>query len=225
MNAIRTAAVRSYLATIPLALALFLSAGDLRWPAAWFYIALVVASSGLMLFGPLRLDEGLVEERLRPKPGGKRWDTPFVALVGVLTLAELLVPGFDRRWGWTTGLKSWEPWTGLVVTTAGTAGLMWAMKTNRFFSAVVRIQSERGHHVIDSGPYRFVRHPGYSFWALRTLAVPMLLGSHWAYAVAIPFILLFVVRTALEDRMLHAELPGYAEYASRVRWRLVPGLW
>ncbi len=226
MSAYGKAAKRSAVALVPLFLALFASAGDLGWPAAWCYVGIVLGSSGLMLFGPFRLDETLVEERLgKPKAGAARWDRIFVALVGVFSLAELLVPGFDRRFGWTTGTQPWEFWCGLAAVATGTAGLMWAMRTNRFFSTVIRIQNDRGQHVVEGGPYRYVRHPGYAFWAIKTVGVPLLLGSHWAFGVAVPFIAMFVVRTALEDRLLANELPGYSEYAARTKWRLLPCVW
>lgn len=226
MTATGKAATRTLVALVPLGVALFASAGDLRWAGAWCYLGLVLASSGLSLFGPVRLDEGLLEERLqKPEAGAARWDKVFVGLVGVFTLAELLVPGFDRRWGWTRGLQDWEFWLGLFAVATGTAGIMWAMRINRFFSTVVRIQRDRGHHAIEGGPYRFVRHPGYAFWGVRTLGAPLLLGSHWPFLVAVPFMAMLVVRTTLEDGLLRRELAGYREYAERTRWRLVPLVW
>jgi protein-S-isoprenylcysteine O-methyltransferase Ste14 len=179
-----------------------------------------------MLFGPFRLDDGLLQERMQKPPSGSAlWDRIFVGLIGLFTLAELLVPGFDRRWEWTKPTDAWELGTGLFMVAAGTAGIMWAMRVNRFFSTVIRIQKDRGHHVIDFGPYQFLRHPGYAFWMVRTLGAPLLLGSHWAFLVAIPFIIMLIIRTALEDHLLQRELPGYAEYATRTRWRLFPAIW
>jgi protein-S-isoprenylcysteine O-methyltransferase Ste14 len=99
------------------------------------------------------------------------------------------------------------------------------MKANRFFSAFIRTQQDRGHKVVDTGLYRIVRHPGYAFWSLRTLGVPLLFGSNGAFIVAGLFVAMFVVRTTLEDRVLHNELPGYKEYAQRVMWKLVKGVW
>ena len=105
------------------------------------------------------------------KPGAKPWDRYFVALVGVFTVGELVVPGFDHRWMWTPPQPVWKHLLGLALVVLGTLGLIWAMKTNRFFSAFIRIQQDRGHQVVDAGPYRLVRHPGYAFWSLRTLGV------------------------------------------------------
>ncbi len=179
----------------------------------------------LGLYGPLRLDEGLIEERMSKKPGQKKWDRIFVALVGVFTIAELIVPALDHRHQWTGPLPMSAVLLGLALVVIGTAGLIGAMRVNRFFSAVIRIQKDRGHTVIASGPYRIVRHPGYSAWLLRAAGVPLLLGSLWAFIPEGMFMASFIVRTALEDRVLRSELPGYMEYAAKVRTKLVPGVW
>ena len=99
------------------------------------------------------------------------------------------------------------------------------MKVNRFFSAFIRIQQDRGHQVVDAGPYRVVRHPGYTFWILRTFGVPVLLGSNPAFIVAVLFVAMIIIRTILEDRVLQKELTGYNEYAERVTWKLIKGIW
>ena len=105
------------------------------------------------------------------------------------------------------------------------AGLTWAQSVNKFFEPSVRIQTDRGHHVIDTGPYRIIRHPGYAFGFLLFLGMPLALGSLWALIPAVMLCPLLVVRTVLEDRTLHNELPGYEEYAQRVRYSLIPGVW
>jgi len=107
----------------------------------------------------------------------------------------------------------------------GIVVLVWAMAANKFFSATVRIQEERGHTVATGGPYRYVRHPGYVGWLMLTLATPVVLGSRWALVPAGITVILTILRTALEDRTLHSELEGYREYAERVRYRLLPGIW
>lgn len=204
---------------------LFVTAGDPAWWPAWAYMLLLAVSSGLSLAGPLRVDEGLIQERMSRKADAKRWDRYFVGLVGVFTLSELAVPGLDHRWGWTKPQPIWRHLLGLGLVILGTVGLMWATRVNRFFSSFIRIQKDRGHHVVSDGPYKFVRHPGYAFWSVRTLGLPLLFGSNWTFVVAGLFIATFIVRTALEDRVLRRELPGYNEYADRVRWKLVKGLW
>ncbi len=219
------AAIRTACADLVIGVVLFAAAGDLTWLPAWAYMAILVASTILPLYGPLRFDEGLIEERMSHRTDSKPWDKYFVILVGLFTAAELIVPGFDHRFGWTGPQANWKGWVGLVLVVFGTAGLMWAMRVNRFFSAIVRIQKDRGHKVVSEGPYRIVRHPGYAFWSLRTLGAPLLFQSNWAFIVAGLFVVMFIVRTVLEDQTLLQELPGYREYADRVRWKFVKGIW
>jgi protein-S-isoprenylcysteine O-methyltransferase Ste14 len=225
LTLIARATIRSLAAESILGVLLFASAGDLTWRPGWAYMAVLVLSTLLPLLGPFRLDEGLIEERMSRKPGAKQWDRYFVALVGFFTVAELIVPGFDHRWSWTPPQPVWKHLVGVGFIIFGTLGLIWAMKYNRFFSPFVRIQQDRGHHVVDGGPYRFVRHPGYAFWSLRTLGIPLLFGSDWTFIVAALFMAMFIVRTMLEDRVLQQELPGYREYAERVTWKLLKGVW
>lgn len=224
-NIIGRARIRSIIGIILIGVVLFAAAGDLAWWPAWTYLAILMVSMLLPLYGPLQFDEGLIEERMKPKPGAKRWDKYFVAFVGLFTMVELVVPGLDHRSGWTAPKPIPVKLAGVALVVLGTAGLIWAMRTNRFFSAVIRIQNDRGHAVVNQGPYRMVRHPGYSFWSVRTIGVPLLFGSDWAFIAAGLFIAMFVVRTALEDRVLQEELPGYREYAAQVRWRLIKGVW
>ena len=113
----------------------------------------------------------------------------------------------------------------LVLLVAGYALGAYALIENRFFSGVVRIQTERGHKVISSGPYRWVRHPGYSSAFLSYLAAPVLLDSYWALLPAVLLLVGLVIRTRLEDCYLQENLEGYREYARKVRFRLLPGIW
>ena len=158
------------------------------------------------------------------KKGTETWDWVWL---GVFTPAFLAIPAvaaFDANSG-SSPLPPWTEPTGLVFFLLGLGLFLRAMGENPFFEKTVRIQSERGHHVIDSGPYRFVRHPGYVGLLAWIISFPPLLASERAFIPAAVTIVAVVVRTALEDRTLHAKLPGYADYATRVRFRLVPGLW
>ena len=154
------------------------------------------------------------------------WDRAIV-LLGALLLptVSLIVAGLDHRFGWTAVLPTGVHLSGLVMLAAGYALGAWAMAVNRFFSAVVRIQKERGHAVVTRGPYRLVRHPSYAGGLLATIGIPLLLNSWWALIPASVVVALTIARTALEDRTLQNELPGYSEYAQRTRYRLVPGMW
>jgi protein-S-isoprenylcysteine O-methyltransferase Ste14 len=140
-------------------------------------------------------------------------------------LAIYVTAGFDAvRFEWST-MPLWLWPLGLALWLAGYALFTWSMGVNPFFEKTVRIQTERGHRVIDTGPYRFVRHPGYLGFFGWGLSTPLLLGSWWAFLPALLSMVSLVIRTALEDRTLREELAGYREYASKVRYRLIPGIW
>jgi len=207
---------------------IFLAAGTLRWPMGWVYYGLTVAAVLVSRAIVALVHPDLLAERGQsPRAEDvKSWDRPLSLLVGLLVpLLVLIVTGLDKRWSWSPPLPSWLAQVAMVVFVLSYALSTWAMVTNRFFSGVVRIQKDRGHHVVDSGPYRIVRHPGYIGGVIAMIATPLLLGSLWALIPAAAYILLIVVRTKLEDRTLQEELPGYRNYAQRTRYRLLPGLW
>jgi protein-S-isoprenylcysteine O-methyltransferase Ste14 len=221
-----SAAVRVIASTTVVGAILFLAAGTLDWPAAWAYLAIVTVIMATYTVIVLRIHPDLADERRRPPADAKRWDKPFTAAVAVLGPAALiLLSGFDRRYHWSPPLPAWIEVAGLVLGAAGGMFTNTAVAANRFFSALVRIQHDRGHHVIDTGPYRFVRHPGYAGSIVYMFGMAVALGSRAAVAATAVIVLVLVVRTALEDRTLRAELEGYADYARRVRFRLVPGVW
>ena len=167
----------------------------------------------------------LLAERVGPKKGAKTWDTALLSLYGVAMMIMWIVAGLDLRYRWSSGIGPVAQIGAMLIVIAGYALVVWATGVNAFFSQVVRIQTERGHTVVSSGPYRYVRHPAYVGMILVVLGAPIMLGSWWALIPGVISAVLMIVRTALEDRTLQAELPGYAEYAQRVRYRLVPGVW
>jgi protein-S-isoprenylcysteine O-methyltransferase Ste14 len=207
--------------------ALFVSAGTLHWPAAWIYAGYTLLVSVLTIYGgPLRLNPELIEERIsRKRPGAQNWDRVFVGILLLATLGIYVVAGLDHRWMWTRPMPGWVMWAGLLLIMLSGALMIWAMKVNPFFSAVVRIQTDRGHHIVTTGPYRFARHPGYAAGLLVNLGLPLLLGSLWALIPSSVASLDLIIRTVVEDRFLHRELEGYADYARKVKWKLVPGVW
>jgi protein-S-isoprenylcysteine O-methyltransferase Ste14 len=213
------------IAILVFAAALFLSAGRLDWPFAWVLLAMQVANSAIALW---TMDPELIQERMetfKGKEGTKIWDIVLVVLMGPLgTLAIMVVSGLDVRSGWSELVLALQVAAALMIVPALLL-LHWAMRTNKFFSAVVRIQRDRGHTVVTGGPYGFVRHPGYVGGIVYCLAMPVMLGSTWALIPAASVVGLIILRTALEDGTLRKELAGYAEYASRVRYRLLPGVW
>jgi protein-S-isoprenylcysteine O-methyltransferase Ste14 len=202
------------------ALILFGAAGRVDLPLYWVYVAIIAALSvgGLYLIG-----EDLARERTRP--GGKPppWS---LRLAMVLCPLHWAIAGFDRgRVHWSDAVPLALRLVALVVLVLGLALTLWAMHVNRFFSSAVRIQTDRGHRVVDSGPYRWVRHPGYLGAIPAITASGLVLCSWLATALGALGSLWLLWRTRTEDRLLRAELPGYEAYAARVRWRLLPGLW
>ncbi len=204
-----------------LAAILLASAGRTDLPWFWAVLALHTA---LLLTGLRFMDPGLRKERLRPRPGGRsRW-VRFLALP--IILAHLTVAGMDvGRFGWSGPIPTAVQATALAGYAAGMGLSLWAMAVNRFFSPVVRIQSERGHCLVTAGPYGYLRHPGYTGLLVGSVCGGVALGSWWSLVPLAPFVGMFLWRTAMEDRFLNEGLEGYAGYARRVRYRLVPGLW
>lgn len=208
------------------ALSLFLSAGRLDWIAAWAYlgVGLCILAYNLLVIVPRNPE--MVAERGRVREDSKGWDKVLGVLISIFgPLLLWIVAGLDERFEWSPGFPVVVQVVGLVFVALGNGLFSWSMASNPFFSGVVRIQEDRGHTVATAGPYRFVRHPGYTAYITFTLAAPLLLGSLWALIPGAITMCLFVLRTVLEDRTLHEELDGYSEYAQRVRYRLLPGIW
>lgn len=211
-----------------LCIVLFAAAGTLAWPMAWVYVVITVVMTAGSRLWLLRRSPDLVTERAASagRRDAKPWDRvlmPFVAIYG--PLLTLVVAGLDRRFGWPPELPLWVQVSGVILLVAATAFSTWALLVNRFFSGVVRIQRDRGHTVVSDGPYRWIRHPGYAGGVVGDVAIPLMLGSAWALVPGLLTAGVVVLRTALEDRTLQAELPGYAEYARQTRYRLLPGVW
>ncbi len=213
--------VQSVVFFVLAAAALFGGAGTFAIPAFWIYLAIL---AGIFVASFLLLDPDLARERLRP--GGEK---PPVALrlFGFVLVAHWLIAGLDRgRFHWSDDVPLWLRVVGFIAVAGGYALCLWAMRVNRFFSSVIRIQSDRGQHVIDSGPYAVVRHPGYISGLLVMLGSGLALCSWIAWTLLVVLSVPFLMyRVLTEDRVLQAELPGYRDYAARVRWRLVPGIW
>ena len=206
---------------------LFLSAWRLDWPMAWAYIgAFAVGLMAMTVYQELDNPE-LVEERaeLRPREGVQAWDVILSAVARLSLLASYVVSGLDVRFGWKPEIPLAVQLAAFGLALLGAGLIAWAMVVNRHAVVYARIQQERGHVVATTGPYRFVRHPFYVGTIMFALMIPLTLGSLWALIPGGLAAALFLVKTAAEDRMLRADLPGYAEYAQRTRYRLLPGVW
>jgi protein-S-isoprenylcysteine O-methyltransferase Ste14 len=205
---------------------LFATAGTLHWPAAWVFLAVSATlgpACGLWL---AKTDPALLAERLRPtfQADQPAADKKFMLIFILAMLIWLVAIGLDRR-AHASHVPLMLQALGLVMYLLSTAFIMWVFRENSFAAPVVKVQAARHHHVISSGPYAFVRHPMYSGIMLFFVGVPLLLGSWWGVAIAPLFAVLFAVRARIEERALVEGLPGYADYAARVRYRLLPGLW
>ena len=214
-------AIRVFVFEVLLA-TIFVSAAG-TWDVPWFWAmlavhALMVSSMFIMMSPELRA------ERLHPGPGGT--DRAFRFLAMPFILGHIAVAGLDvGRYHWSGELPTWLHLTGLAGYILGLGLSGWAVVTNRFFSSVVRIQEERGHHVVTGGPYRLIRHPGYAGTLIAAACGGVVIGSWWSLVPLAVLVPLFLRRTLLEEELLRERLTGYSEYASRVRFRLVPGLW
>ncbi|VVB96855.1 Isoprenylcysteine carboxyl methyltransferase (ICMT) family protein [uncultured archaeon] len=177
-----------------------------------------------LIFFPSKGD--LIKERIKPGSGTKWWDKIFYAFYIPAFFAIIIVGSLDGgRFGWTVRLPIFVYISGYIIYIFSISIFLWAQQINRFFSSVVRIQYDRGHEVIQTGPYQYVRHPGYIGGILMAISTALVLGSLWALIPAGIVAILLIIRTYLEDTMLQKELSGYAEYAKKVRYRLLPGIW
>lgn len=208
------------------ALLLFGVAGTWRWPEAWLLVGLYTVSTGVaaLVFAPRHPEVVAARShwRLAEAP---RWDRVIAVAWSLLSVTVPAVAGLEYRW---QGPSAWP----VAVTLVGAVGfvaayalLLWSMAANPFFETVVRIQHERGHVTVTGGPYAYIRHPGYIGAMSVVLTMSLVLRSPWALAPALLGVAVILVRTALEDRFLQARLTGYQDYARRVRYRLVPGIW
>jgi protein-S-isoprenylcysteine O-methyltransferase Ste14 len=206
---------------------LFVPAGTLAWPAGWVFLIEFAVASVLITRWLLRHNPDLLAERMKPliQRDQKPWDKALMAVFLLLWCAWFVVMALDAvRFSWS-GVPLWMQAFGVLAIAISMYIMFLIMRTNSFAAPVVKIQAERGHRVISDGPYAIVRHPMYGGALLLILGIPLLLGSWWGLALSPVLILLFGVRAVMEERTLMAELPGYADYAAKVRYRLIPMIW
>jgi protein-S-isoprenylcysteine O-methyltransferase Ste14 len=204
---------------------LFAAAGRLDYRQGWVYAAISVLGLSMNVFAGSR-EDALAAERSGPGQGVKRWDKLILAALTLVSVITLVAAGLDSgRFRWSPRLPAGLQLLGLVLMFAGQLLFVVAMRHNRFFSTVARIQHDRGHAVCSGGPYRLVRHPGYLGMITSLAGLPLLLGSLWSVPPTVVSIALVLLRTHLEDRMLAEELPGYQEYIRRTPNRLIPLVW
>lgn len=219
--------VRAILTYLLMLLILLIIGWDSAWWQAWIYSVLIVTAGIVPRLWAEKRHPGLMEERgkLGKAQNVKPWDKVLSLLMAISVSFPLyVVAGLDHRFGWSPAFPAWLNILGLILIGLGYTIGGWAFAENRFFSGVVRIQSDRGHMVCDSGPYRIVRHPGYAGNILPLFGMVLAFSSVWTIIPVIAALIIMVIRTALEDKTLQEELPGYKDYARRVRYRLIPGI-
>jgi protein-S-isoprenylcysteine O-methyltransferase Ste14 len=205
--------------------ALFGSAGTWDWPRGWMFFGVYCLLTAIACVWLWIVNPEIFAARSKIQKGTKGWDQALTIVIIVTFVAIVLVPALDD------GRFHWAPqpdevtWLGYALFAPGFMGFAWAQSVNRNFEATVRIQTDRGHQVITTGPYAVVRHPGYAFAILMVTGMPLAMGSLYGLIPAGILVLLVLIRTLGEDATLKAELPGYAEYAARVKQRWIPGVW
>lgn len=206
---------------------LFVSAGTVHWLFAWIYI---IISTLIAVFSRLVIHKkhpDFIKER---SEGIKRkdvplWDKRLLLLNLIFSFSILIVAGLDKRFGWTNIFPDYLIYASLILFITGNVFSAFATYENRYYSSVVRIQKDKGHEIITSGPYRYVRHPGYAGWILANISATLLLNSLWAMIPAVLMSLTLVKRILLEEKMLSDELKDYKIYKVKTRYRLIPGIW
>ena len=220
-----TLILRSISIFIVFVIVTFITAGRLDYWQGWVFNGLNIFFI-IVTYIVLRDRKDLIKERLKPGEGMKKWDKVYYAVSTPLFFVMFVVSILDAsRFYWKPAVPFLIVVIGIITYAIGQLIILWAKKTNKFFSSVVRIQSDRKHTVCSDGPYRFMRHPGYFGGLLFTIATPLMLGSFWGILPAIITLILMFARTYLEDNTLKNELPGYTEYSKKVKYKIIPFLW
>lgn len=204
-----------------------LISGAWDWWEAWVYGVIGILGFVVSRALAAKRHPDILAERARSMEmkDAKPWDKFLAPVMALGSVIILIVAGLDKLFGWTSPFSLPVKLAALILILFGFVLGSWALMENRFFSGVVRIQTDRGHSVVTTGPYRFIRHPGYVGALLSYLAMPIFLDSLWAFIPTGLLVIVIFLRTDLEDRTLQAELPGYEEYAQKTKYRLFPGIW
>jgi len=219
---------RLVVAYLLIPLILLICGGEFGWWEAWLYSMLILTAGIGGRYWAEQRHPGLTSERQDKEnfQKAKSWDKVLAPLMAVsVVFPMVIVAGLDHRYNWSPEFPLWLSVIGFIFITLGYAFSAWALAENRFFYSVVCIRPDKGHVVCDTGPYRIVRHPGYAGNIFPLLGIVLALGSVWSLIPSLIAVIITVIRTVLEDHTLQEELPGYQEYAQRVRYRLVPGIY
>jgi protein-S-isoprenylcysteine O-methyltransferase Ste14 len=201
---------------------LLVSSGMINWIYAWI---LTLTSVLVIIINAFIFPAELISERGRKKENVEKWDKIITGIMIIPWFTLYIIAGLDIRFGWTHELALWVHIVALVIYMTGNALVSWSMTANNYFSTSVRIQYDRGHTVSSGGPYSYIRHPGYLGMIVFLLSTPIILGSFWALIPAVITVVLLIIRTSFEDDTLKNKLEGYKEYAGRVKYRIISGVW
>jgi protein-S-isoprenylcysteine O-methyltransferase Ste14 len=222
--AVRQSLIALVVTLLVMGVVLFVPAGTMSWPRAWWFCVAFLVATVVAMAVLWQLNPEIFVARSRVQPGTKPLDYLFLVLIMGGFFLILPVAGLDFRFGGANA-PDWVVWLGYLLFAVSYAGEAWPQAVNRHFEPGVRIQEDRGQTVITTGPYAYVRHPGYIFGTLLAVSMALMLGSWWALLPALLVGIGLVPRTLFEERTLRAELPGYTEYTQRVKYRWVPGVW
>ena len=217
--------LKSITGSIIFFLVIFIAAGKINYPPGIIYTGIGILMM-ILSFTVFRLDDELLQERAKPAENTQKWDKTILGLSSLAILAIYIIGGLDSgRFGWSHGFPDYSMIFGGILTAVGQLIFLIAQKQNSFFSSTVRIQNERGHNVCQSGLYRIVRHPAYAGSIIQTAGFPLLFRSVWVVIPCLLLIVLFIIRTQLEDKFLSSELNGYQVYSEKTRFKLLPFIW
>jgi len=220
----KLALIREYLACIVMAFILVLTSGTWAWINIWIYAVLSTLTSVLVYIFVVRVNPSLYNERGNPKENTKKWDLIWVRVYGLTSYSSIIIAGLNKKNNWSSLGDKWIIPGGILIILSGMLAT-WAMAENSYFSSVVRIQDDRGQIVVNSGPYQYIRHPGYLSGIMFFLGTPMVLDSVYSFFPFACIVVGFVIRVIFEEKMLIAKLDGYREYSQMVKYRLIPGIW
>jgi len=222
----RRITIRLVVGIAVLSAAFFGSAGTLAWPEAWLYMMIQYSFSAMFAVWLKKHNPELLRDRMAfLKPAAKRWDKVILLVSTIVFVPYLILPGLDAvrfQWSSVPSLIKVVAFIGIILSLVL---VFWVMKENTYLSRIVEIQKERGHRVITTGPYRYVRHPMYFSVMVLFNSIPIALGSLWSLIPSAVLTLIILIRTFLEDKTLHEELQGYNSYAEKVKYKIFPGIW
>jgi len=218
------ALIREYFSRAVAAFILVSTSGTWTWINIWIYVGLATLTSVLVFIFVVRVNPSLYNERGNPNEKTEKWDPIWIRVYGLISYSSIIVAGLDKKNNWSSMGDDWILPGGILIIISGVLAT-WAMAENNYFSSVVRIQSDRGQIVVSSGPYQYIRHPGYLSGIMFFLGTPMVLDSVYSFFPFVCIIVGFMIRIIFEEKMLIAELDGYQDYKNKVKYRLLPEIW